>query len=202
MIGIDSPCQNGGSCIDGLHDFHCECPLCYQPLPGKDESSVYENVKTFLLLSHHDFGEKNLCTEKRNFCGDSGACQNSGICNQQDDCSAFSCTCLPIWTGSLCELDANECQMNSEPCVYGTCENQVGNPVYICHCDPGWTGEHCDIDINECESSPCQNYGTCVDSVAKYTCFCPKSIVGVNCETIPDMCESSPCKNGGACTVR
>ena len=94
--------------------------------------------------------------------------------------SGFVCNCLVTWTGSLCELDVNECETNLEPCVYGTCENQIGNEEFICHCDPGWTGGLCDIDIDECESNPCQNYGTCVESIAKYTCFCPKLVTGVH----------------------
>jgi len=46
------------------------------------------------------------------------------------------------------------------------------------------TGERCEIDIKECESDPCENGGTCDDTIAKneYSCQCPPMWEGVNCE--------------------
>ena len=38
------------------------------------------------------------------------------------------------------------------------------------------------LDINECSSEPCQNYGTCLDSVNDYKCFCAPGYTGLDCE--------------------
>ena len=38
-------------------------------------------------------------------------------------------------------------------------------------------------DINECESNPCQNGGTCVDSVNDFMCFCHIGFTGLQCES-------------------
>ena len=54
-------------------------------------------------------------------------------------------------------------------------------------------------DIDECASSPCQNGGTCTDSVNSYTCNCDAGYSGDNCETDINECASNPCLNGGTC---
>ena len=37
-------------------------------------------------------------------------------------------------------------------------------------------------DVNECSSNPCQNEGSCYDSVNFYNCTCLSGFEGVNCE--------------------
>ena len=44
------------------------------------------------------------------------------------------------------------------------------------------------IDIDECESFPCQNGGTCTDSIAGYTCDCVPGHTGEDCETSVPIC--------------
>ena len=38
------------------------------------------------------------------------------------------------------------------------------------------------VDINECEQQPCQNNGTCANTVGSYICACPTGYNGTNCE--------------------
>ena len=54
----DSPCQNGGKCIDGQNSYHCQCPAGYT---GKH----CEHGMVVVLSLFNMYGE---C------CGDAGAC--------------------------------------------------------------------------------------------------------------------------------
>ena len=54
---------------------------------------------------------------------------------------------------------------------------------YTCLCEPGYTDVNCETEIDECESSPCQNGGSCSDSINLYNCTCVAGYTGLNCET-------------------
>lgn len=57
-----------------------------------------------------------------------------------------------VWDFCLMLADVNECELNSNICMFGECENTKG--FYICHCEMGYavkkgttgcTGESCMI---------------------------------------------------------
>ena len=80
-------------------------------------------------------------------------------------------------------------------------------------------------EINECDQQPCQNNGTCADTIRSYNCSCAVGYNGINCEfgkqslvlwlflvflfTIihqlvfifldVNECDHQPCKNNGTC---
>eukprot|EP00057_Strongylocentrotus_purpuratus_P017930 XP_011672404.1 PREDICTED: fibropellin-1 [Strongylocentrotus purpuratus] len=54
-------------------------------------------------------------------------------------------------------------------------------------------------DINECLSNPCQNGGTCSDSLGGFQCFCPEGFKGDYCQTDEYECQSDPCQNNATC---
>ena len=58
-----------------------------------------------------------------------------------DKVNGFVCTCKPGYTGTLCEVEIDECASN--PCVNGECEDKVNG--FECKCEPGWTGDVCDV---------------------------------------------------------
>ncbi len=39
------------------------------------------------------------------------------------------------------------------------------------------------LETDECDSSPCQNGGSCTDSLNSYTCNCVDGYIGTHCET-------------------
>uniref|UniRef100_A0A8C1JVU7 Sushi, von Willebrand factor type A, EGF and pentraxin domain-containing protein 1 n=1 Tax=Cyprinus carpio TaxID=7962 RepID=A0A8C1JVU7_CYPCA len=134
-------------------------------------------------------------------------CQNQGTCEEVG--VGYVCTCLPGFTGLMCEAEVNEC--SSSPCLNeGLCVDEVNH--FTCSCTDGFTvelqeislsfttiGPRCELEINECASSPCQNGGVCKDLEGGYFCTCPQGFTGDNCEVDVDECYSTPCLNGGTC---
>ncbi|KAH0618332.1 hypothetical protein JD844_017435 [Phrynosoma platyrhinos] len=64
---------------------------------------------------------------------------------------------------------------------------------------------HCEEDINECHMNPCQNGGTCENTVGNYTCHCPAReengifYGGWNCTEVLLGCVQHKCQNEGLC---
>uniref|UniRef100_A0A3P9I5U1 Si:dkey-1m11.6 n=1 Tax=Oryzias latipes TaxID=8090 RepID=A0A3P9I5U1_ORYLA len=104
----------------------------------------------------------------------------------------FNCTCPIGFSGSFCEDDIDECEVN--PCKNnGTCENTAGG--FICHCPTGFSGTLCSADVDECLGVKCQNGGTCVSSHNGSYCHCVSGFEEI-CEEPVDHCKSSPCVEG------
>ena len=59
-----------------------------------------------------------------------------------DGINAFTCLCLPGFTGIYCQHDINEC--DSKPCQNGgTCLDSYG--TYMCTCPQGYIGIDCQV---------------------------------------------------------
>uniref|UniRef100_A0A671Y7H7 EGF-like domain-containing protein n=1 Tax=Sparus aurata TaxID=8175 RepID=A0A671Y7H7_SPAAU len=87
----------------------------------------------------------------------------------------FNCTCPAGFTGSLCEDDIDECEVN--PCENnGTCVNALGG--FYCHCLSGFSGSVCSTDVDECLKLKCQNGGTCIPTQGRYHCQCAPGFEG------------------------
>ena len=68
-----SPCQNGGTCVDGINSYTCDCDLGFEG----------DNCETDI----------DDCVSR--------PCQNGGTCD--DGINSFSCDCVPGYTGDRCE---------------------------------------------------------------------------------------------------
>lgn len=87
----------------------------------------------------------------------------------------FNCTCPAGFTGTLCEDDIDECEVN--PCENkGTCVNTPGH--FYCHCQSGFSGTVCSTDVDECLKLKCQNGGTCIPTQDGYHCHCVTGFEG------------------------
>lgn len=78
-LSLSDPCLNGGSCVDGVGGFSCDCR------PGFD-------------------GER--CEAEMDECA-SQPCRNGAMC--RDYVNSFVCECRPGFDGILCEHNIPEC---------------------------------------------------------------------------------------------
>jgi Notch-like protein len=107
------------------------------------------------------------------FCSIKGTCINN--------IESYSCICSIGWTGSLCEVNINECSFPLSCHPNSTCIDLPGS--YQCLC-PSWlTGVNCLTAIDQCQTYPCLNNGVCVNNYGSLpTCYCQSGYTGVYCE--------------------
>ncbi|XP_069394492.1 protein eyes shut homolog isoform X2 [Paralichthys olivaceus] len=168
---VSQPCKNNATCTDLLNGYKC---LCSAGWTGVD------------------------CAEDVNEC-DSGPCLNGAQCQESVIPGEFSCTCLPFFSGPLCNEPYDPCDPLHSPCRHDSTCLTRSNGTASCRCPAGFEGSWCEIDTNECGSNPCQNHGDCVDQVNSYSCECKMGFSGLRCEEDVNECTSSPCRNTGIC---
>ncbi|XP_053401382.1 uncharacterized protein LOC123549404 isoform X2 [Mercenaria mercenaria] len=199
-----NPCNNGGTCVDGVNKFTCTCvpgftgETCEEGIdecnsnPCQYNGVCEDRINGYTCTCVAGIAGNN-CEINIDDC-ESDPCMNGSTCN--DQVSDYTCECVPGYTDKNCETNINECESN--PCENGgTCTDGIN--IYTCECKPGYTGDNCQIDIDECSSDPCVN-GDCTDAVNEYTCSCQVGWTGINCDQNVNDCAGNPCKNGATCT--
>ena len=171
----NSPCLNGGTCLDGIAHFNCSCPA------GFSGSRCQVNVDDCL----------------------SEPCLNNGTC--EDGVDGYSCNCLLGFRGENCEIDIQVCNMTrgegEARCANGgECIDGLGDS-FSCICENGWAGETCEVNVDECEENPCLNDGHCMDLIGDFSCTCSIQWTGRVCEERVEQCSDNPCLNGALCLV-
>ncbi|XP_007233291.3 protein crumbs homolog 1 [Astyanax mexicanus] len=128
-------CANGGTCLHGVGQYAC---LCADNFTGPYCTDRVEEIPWYIVVK--SIAPKlpvSICgDEKRNY-----TCFNGGNCSE----TAFTCDCLPGFTGHRCEQEVDECKSN--PCLNGGyCRNLVNR--FHCVCELSYAGETCQIDLN------------------------------------------------------
>ncbi|XP_022084521.1 sushi, von Willebrand factor type A, EGF and pentraxin domain-containing protein 1-like [Acanthaster planci] len=189
-------CLNGGTCMEQLESFRCECPA---GLTG-------EHCQTDVIDCQQDSCfNGGTCVDELN--GFSCTCA-AGY--QGDDCSiridffsteetGYQCECFAGFTGPDCETNVNECA--SEPCSNGgICIDGVDS--FECICLEGFEGPRCEGHTDLCNPNPCHHNAVCEAEGEDYYCACPAGLSGRDCEIQVDVCyEGTTCLNGGSCAL-
>ncbi|KAJ8388788.1 hypothetical protein AAFF_G00130210 [Aldrovandia affinis] len=204
-----SPCQNGGTCVEGDEGYACLCPKETMRYAGKDCEELYDacalagcpnctstpGSEDFTCGCPDGLAGAN-CTLATGGC-ESGPCQGPRTeCVDAD--GGYTCHCPAGHGGEDCQTLAGKDDCLEDPCLNnGTC---VALPDgHECRCGPGFGGPRCEDDVDECLSQPCQNGAICVDGANGYQCFCVPGFQGYHCEIDINECASRPCENNGTC---
>ncbi|XP_067680460.1 protein jagged-1-like [Haliotis asinina] len=200
-----NPCQNNGTCIDGVNSYQCICmdgwegALCNinrndcETNPCRNGGSCVDDFGQFVCQCVNGWKGKT-CTLTDSHCDDT-TCSNGGSC--ADVGNTFACDCQEGWVGNTCQRPAVY-SCDSSPCRHGgTCVNSGDS--FTCICRDGYEGQMCEKNINDCNPFPCYNGGTCIDDVNWYVCRCAKGFSGPDCRVNINECASSPCTYGSTC---
>lgn len=115
------------------------------------------------------------CNKNISISQDVAVLESTGVIFVSPQKQVFICTCPAGFTGTLCEDDIDECEVN--PCENkGTCVNTPGG--FYCHCQSGFSGSVCSSDVDECLKLKCQNGGTCIPTPDEHYCQCVPGFEG------------------------
>lgn len=125
LFVVCSSCLNGGTCVDGINAYTCQCPTSF--------TGAYCQTR--------------LTPCSSNPCLNSGTCVNSATAPS----GSYLCHCTSGFTGARCENFVDWCGTTAG---YSTCRNgatcvQLADQ-FQCICPIGWTGTICDVTNTSC----------------------------------------------------
>ncbi|XP_021247175.1 fibulin-7 isoform X3 [Numida meleagris] len=181
-----SPCQNGGTCVEGPGQHHCLCPPPWSGAACQHRTQT--EPPTWSTTADPAFSRKPRCAQVEH---------------------AQQCRCEPGFhmsgtaSASLCQ-DVDECELYQAEgaprlCAHA-CVNLPGS--YRCACPSGYSllgdGKSCE-DIDECALSRdnCTRGTTCINTGGGFQCVspeCPQPGGNITyVKTSPFQCERNPC---------
>ncbi|KAL6459313.1 hypothetical protein MHYP_G00327850 [Metynnis hypsauchen] len=114
---LDHKCQNGGTCMDGVNTYNCQCPPEWTG---------------------------QFCTDDVDECRlQPNTCQNGGTCSNLP--GSYTCVCVNGWSGLDCSENIDDCA--AKPCTAGsTCVDRVASFFCSCPFGKNWAGSQCDTN--------------------------------------------------------
>lgn len=124
-------------------------------------------------------------------------CQHQGTCTSYID--KYTCQCIdqvygqscqyecPCKHGGIChEVSSRDIQNDGAIVINGTYINNemmdLDGTKVACRCPQYYVGVDCQNNTLQCASSPCKNYGTCIEGYTSFTCKCQDDYMGDTCQ--------------------
>ncbi|KAK5853855.1 hypothetical protein PBY51_014976 [Eleginops maclovinus] len=181
-----NPCQNGGTCIEGVNQYKCTCPQNWSGSHCQHQTQTAP--PEWSVMNDPAFSRRPRCAQV----------------NQAQHCSCDAGFHMSGTSdNSICQ-DVNECEVyrldqGGKLCVH-ECVNVPGS--YHCSCPSGYKlladGRSCE-DVDECLSQQhnCSRGTTCINMGGGFQCVnpeCPRSHGNISyVKTSPFQCERNPC---------
>ncbi|XP_066553082.1 fibulin-7 [Amia ocellicauda] len=181
-----NPCQNGGSCVEGVNQYKCTCPQNWSGSHCQHQTQTAP--PEWSVMNDPAFSRKPRCAkvDRAQHCSCDAGFHMSGTSDN-----------------SICQ-DVNECEVYKQDgaarlCMHA-CVNIPGS--YRCSCPTGYRlladGRSCE-DVDEClaQQHNCTRGTTCINTGGGFQCVnpeCPKSHGNISyVKTSPFQCERNPC---------
>ncbi|XP_048865331.1 fibulin-7 isoform X1 [Brienomyrus brachyistius] len=181
-----NPCQNGGTCVEGINQYKCTCPQNWSGSHCQHQTQTAP--PEWSVMNDPAFSRKPRCAkvDRAQHCSCDAGFHMSGTSDS-----------------SICQ-DVNECEVykverGGKLCAHA-CVNIPGS--YRCSCPAGYRllpdGRSCE-DVDECLSQQhnCTRGTTCINTGGGFQCVspeCPHSHGNVSyVRTSPFQCERNPC---------
>eukprot|EP00057_Strongylocentrotus_purpuratus_P027453 XP_011681927.1 PREDICTED: fibropellin-3-like [Strongylocentrotus purpuratus] len=202
-----NPCQNGGTCLNAITSFVCQCAVSWQgricTYPRSIPITVNPQSPTTLLVNYiqptgtytsYDVTLLDIVGQpvQSGTIGPNQV-QPDGtyryIFNGVQPNTNYQVVVTgqtpegPLDLGRTNTQTPNVCDIS--PCLNGgSCLNNPNLASgYVCSCVPGYTGQNCQTDTNECISGPCGNGGTCQQPfINMFRCACTPQFTGLTCQ--------------------
>uniref|UniRef100_A0AAY4E1M8 Fibulin 7 n=1 Tax=Denticeps clupeoides TaxID=299321 RepID=A0AAY4E1M8_9TELE len=158
-----SPCQNGGSCVEGAHQYKCTCPQNWSGTHCQHQTQTAP--PEWSVMNDPAFSRKPRCAkvDRAQHCSCDAGFHMSGTTDN-----------------SICQ-DVNECEVykmerGGQLCAH-ECVNIPGS--YHCSCPRGYkllqNGRSCE-DVDECltQQHNCTHGTTCINTGGSFQCISPE----------------------------
>ncbi|TNF32367.1 MAG: hypothetical protein EP329_10460 [Deltaproteobacteria bacterium] len=207
-----NPCENGGTCADGVNSFTCTCETGFSgPTCATADPCTPNPCKNGATCTAGLDGAECACPagywggDCANTCNTPAHCEGDVSCAQADGTNPVCSACQAGWKGTACADDVNECDEGLDDCAEtARCVNTIGS--FTCGCPVGSVGdgtvcETCEagkwgVDCEQvCVGGHCSGAPTCdpVDGSNPACEGCSDGYTGPDCSA---TCDAGNCKNG------